>query len=125
MSSDTSTQVASADVLPGEIGPLPMRYGGEPITDAEALGVARRLGRMRAAQGRNMSAMAAPEELPPMDANLVQSAHRLSPRLLMRVRAKAEMEGFNVTDIIREALEAYAGSAPGARVQYVARRPQR
>jgi len=96
-----------------------MRHGGEPITDDEALGVARRLARAQAARGRVLIALAEPDQLPPHDAPPIQSAHRLHPRLVMRVRAKAEMEGTTVTDVIRDALEAYAASAPGSRVKYV------
>lgn len=118
----SETTTAQTSMLPGEAGPLPMRYGGEPITDQEALGVARRLARMQAAQGRRLSALAEPTELPPVDARMIQSAHRLPPRLLMKVRAKAEMEDSSVTDILREALEAYAASAPGSKVKYVAPR---
>lgn len=98
------------DALPGELAPLPMRYGGAPVTDAETLGVHRRL---QAVLGRPV-----PEELPAHDARIVQTAHRLPPRLLARVRAKAEMEGVTVTDVIRDALEAYSACSPGSKVTY-------
>ena len=109
---------AHSDTFPGEDGPLPMRVGGEPITDAEALGVARRIARLQAAQGRKLTALAEPAELPRWDARPVQAAYRLHPRLLMRVRAKAEMEGRTVTDVVEEALEGYAASPPGSRPRY-------
>jgi hypothetical protein len=99
------------DALPGELAPLPMRYGGAPITDAEALGVHRRL---QAVLGRPV-----PDELPAHDARIIQTAHRLPPRLLARVRAKAEMEGVTVTDILRDALESYSASPPGSKVSYI------
>ena len=109
--------------LPGESEALPMRYGGEPITPEEALGVARRHARVQASQGRKLKSMGQVDKLPAYDANLVQSAHRFPPRLLFFVKAKAEMEGVTVTEVLTQALEAYASSPPGARVQYIARRP--
>jgi hypothetical protein len=124
LSSEATTTKPQTDTLPGELEPLVMRYGGDPIKDEEALGVARRLARVQEAQGRNLSAMSAPDALPPIDARMVQSAHRFPPRLLYRVRAKAEMEGVTVTAVLREAMEAYANSSPGAKVTYTARRPQ-
>lgn len=112
----TTTANEATALLPGEDGPLPMRWGGPAITDAEALGVARRIARTQIAQGRRLTGLSEPNELPPVDAPTIQSAHRLSPRLLMRVRAKAEMEDTTVSDVIRTALEAYASSAPGSRI---------
>jgi len=88
----------------------PMRYGGAPITDAEALASHRRV---QAARG-----LPIPDELPAHDARIVQTAHRFPPRLLARVRARAEMEGVTVTDVLRDALEAYAAASPGSRVTY-------
>ena len=108
-----------AEPLPGEDAPLPMRFGGAPVTDQEALGVARRLARAQTAQGRKLSNLAEPTVLPPADARLVQSAHRMPPRLLMRARAKAEMEGVTLTSVITAALEAYASSPPGAKPAFV------
>ena len=59
-----------------------------------------------------------------LDAMVIQAAHRLAPRVVAGVRAKADMEGVTVTDTVRKALEAYAASSPGAKVTYVARRPR-
>lgn len=110
-------------MLPGEDGPLEMRHGGSPITPDEALGVARRWAKVARGQGRKLR-LDVPVELPGTDVPLQPAAYRFPPRLLMFVRAKAEMEGRTVTDVITEALEGYASSAPGARVQYKApRRP--
>lgn len=97
-----------------------MRYGGDPITPDEALGVARRIGRVQQAQGRKNATV--PDALPPADALLVPWACRLPPRLLAFVRAKADMEGVTVTDVVTQALQAYAGSSPGAQVVYKAPR---
>ncbi len=119
---DTGMAELPSTSLPGEIEPIPMRYGGDPITDTEALGVARRLARQHKAAGRKLTSLDLPDELPPLDAPAVQSAHRIPPRLLLRVRAKAEMEGRTVTSVILEALEGYAASPPGARVRYIAPR---
>ncbi|WP_156253716.1 hypothetical protein [Pseudactinotalea terrae] len=112
----TSTKVT----LPGESEQLPMRYGGEPITPEEALGVARRIARAQVAQGRKNAQI--PDHLPGTDELLVPWACRLPPRLLAFVRAKADMEGVTVTDVVSQALTAYAASAPGATVTYKAPR---
>ncbi|NCT91988.1 hypothetical protein GXB85_13655 [Cellulomonas sp. APG4] len=114
MSADTTT----SSQLPGEDGPLPMRRGGAPITDDEALGVARRLARVQVAHGRRLTSLSAPTELPAPDTR-IQSAHRLPARLLMRVRAKAEMEGRTVTSVIEDALREYADSVPGSRLRAI------
>lgn len=119
------TAARTAERLPGEDGPLEMRHGGAPITPDEALGVARRWARVARGQGRRLRNLDLPNELPLPDATLVPAAYRLPPRQLMFVRAKAEMEGRTVTDIVTEALQGYAESAPGARVQYKAPRPTR
>lgn len=102
---------ADAPLLPGEDAPIDPRTRPTPtgqITEAEALGVNRRLSRLREARGMTLRALAAPDALPAEDAPLVQSAHRLPPRLLMIVRAKAEMEGVTVSQVITDALRAYA-----------------
>ena len=116
-----TTQTVPTGTLPGESGPLEMRYGGAPVTDEEALGVARRMARMAEAHGRKAGAMRKVERFPSEDAALVQAAHRFPPAALFRARAKAEMEGRTLTEVLTEALEAYAASSPGAQVQYVAR----
>lgn len=105
-------------VLPGEAGPLPMRFGGEPITLDEALGVARR--RARAARTRRRARIdeGLPEELPAPGVRPVQSGYRLPPRMMLLVRAKAEMESTTVTSVITEALTAYVDAPPRAAVQY-------
>lgn len=116
MTEETSTP------LPGEDGPLPMRHGGEPIRPEEALGVARRWAKVARGQGRKLTNLDVPDVLPPVDAKLVPAAYRLPPRMLMFARAKAEMEGRTLTDVLTEALEGYVSSAPGAQVKYRAPR---
>ncbi len=107
---------------PGEDGPLAMRYGGEPITADEALGVARRHARVMQTQGRTGRASAIPDALPPVEGGpTVLGTYKLPTRLLAFVKAKAEMEGVTVTDVVREALEAYAAASPGARVAWSTR----
>lgn len=109
--------------LPGEDGPLDPAQRPDPLaplTDTEVLSIARRLARTRAAQGRKLSNMDVAESLPAADAPRVMGAWRLAPRLLMRVRAKASLEGVPVAQILEEALEAYASSSPRARVYYIA-----
>lgn len=100
-------------MLPGEDGPLPRRFGGRPITDEEAVGVARRLARLVAASGRAKGKLAeVPDEMPP-PSDLTLSAYRVPTATLYKVRARAEVEGRRVTDVVREVLEGYAASAPG------------
>lgn len=115
-----SSAATEEKVLPGEDAPLEMRYGGAPVSPDEALGVSRRMARTAKSRGRKLTHLDVPAELPPPDATLVPAAYRLPPRLLMLVRAKAEMEGTTVTQVITEALEAYAASSPGAKVSYKA-----
>lgn len=92
--------------LPGEDAPVPMRYLGEPIKEAEALGVARRLARL--------ADKPVPDELPAAAAPVTIAAYRVSPRVLSFVRARAEAEGVTVTDVIRAALAAYASGRLGS-----------
>ncbi|WP_188037084.1 hypothetical protein [Actinotalea sp. JY-7885] len=105
--------------LPGELAPLDpaTRPYGAPVSDAEALGVARRHARLQAAHGRK-GAGAVPDELPAPEARVAMAAWRLAPRVLARARAKAELEGVTMTQVITDALSAYASSSPGAQVQY-------
>lgn len=101
------------DVLPGEDAPLPRRFGGRPVSDEEALGVARRLARLTAASGRAKGKLAEPPvEMPPMS-DLTLSAYRLPTPTIYRVKARAEAEGRRVTDVVRELLEGYASAPPG------------
>lgn len=96
----------ASDDLPGEATPVPMRYLGDPISEAEALGVARRLARR--------TDRPVPDELPTDDAPSILGAYRLSPRVLAFTRARAEAEGVTVTDVVRAALAAYAVGRPGS-----------
>ena len=105
---------APYDPLPGELSPLywdGSRRG--PVTEAEALGVARRLADRAAREGRVRSAMARPVELPDRDALRVMTASRLPARVVMLARGRAELEGRTLTDVIELALVGYAASAPG------------
>lgn len=106
-------------IFPGEDAPLPMRIGGQPITDAEALGVARRYVReQNETSGKNEPV---PDELPlPSEPGRTPiESFRLPRRRKWRARARAEMEGKSLTEVINEALEAYGNSSPGSVVQYV------
>lgn len=99
-----------------------MRYGGEPVTADEALGVARRYARAMRSQGRTGRAAEIPDALPPVEGGpTVLGTYKLPERLLAFVRAKAEMEGVTVTDVVREALEAYVTASPGARAVWSTR----
>lgn len=83
-----------------------MRYLGDPITETEALGVARRLA--------DVTGRALPDELPVEGAPVVLTAFRISPRVLAFARARAEAEGLTMTDVVRAALSAYAGGRLGS-----------
>jgi hypothetical protein len=100
-------------VLPGEDGPVLMRWGRGPITEAEALGVARRVARKVIADGRTNTKAVVPDELPASGENQVPSIFRLPPRTMAFVKARAEAEGVTVTDVVRAALDAYATGRPG------------
>lgn len=102
----------SDNLLPGEVAPLPRRYGGRPLTDDEVLGVARRHARALAETGRTGRSALVPDALPP-GSELTQSAFRLPTVLMMRVKARAEVEGRTLTAVVRELLEGYGASAPG------------
>lgn len=101
--------------LPGEDTPLPMRYLGAPITDAEALGVARRHARRR-------PAATVPEELPEEGAALILTTVKLHPRAAAFARARAEMENLTLSDIVRAAVESYAFDSPGTATVFQPRR---
>ncbi|TRW46425.1 hypothetical protein [Georgenia yuyongxinii] len=116
--SEQNVTTPDQTLLPGEDAPLPMRYGGEPLKPEEVLGVARRMAKVARVQGRKLTHLDVPEELPSPDAPLVPAAYRLPPRTLMFARAKSEMEGVTLTSIITTALNAYISASPGSAVQY-------
>lgn len=104
--------VSTMSTLPGENAPLEMVPGRGPITEAEALGVARRLARREIANGRKNTKVTVPDELPAEDALRTSSLFRLPPRMMAFVKARAEMEGRTVTSVVEEALAAYGYGAP-------------
>lgn len=112
------TTRADRENLPGQDDPLEMRYNGEPVTDDEALGVARRIAHLQRAQGRSLTGMGEVDELPAHNAKRLTAAWRLPPRTLFRARARAEMEGATMSEVVSEALKAYADAPPGSRVEY-------
>lgn len=112
MTGASSPPEPTGRALPGEGAALPMRRGGQPIMPEEALGVSRRLARKRRKDAP------VPQELPLPNASGEMAAFRLPPRTMAFVRARAEMEGRTVTDVIVEALEGYAASSPGSRPVY-------
>jgi len=95
-----------------------MRHGGEPVTADEALGVARRHARLVAETSRRQPPREVPDVLPPVGAAKTQVLFRLPPRSLAYARARAEMEGATLTQIVEEALDAYGRGVPGSRVTY-------
>jgi hypothetical protein len=101
-----------APLLPGEDAPLAWRAGRGPVTEDEALGVARRLARRALAIKRPGTRAPIPEEVPSELANRVSSIHRMPPRVLAFARARAELEGRTLTDVVEGALRAYGKGAP-------------
>lgn len=103
---------------PGEDAPLPMRAGGQPITDAEALGVWRRwIREQNEASGRQEDL---PTELPlPNERGKTPLiSFRVPRRAVLFARARAEMEGVSLTDVVRDFIEAYGRAEPGSVVQF-------
>jgi hypothetical protein len=109
---------SAARPLPGEDAPLPRRHGGNPPTPAEALGTGRRLAREYAT--RRGLPVEVPDVLP--FAEQAGSSPLISVRMSKRAtwfaHAKADMEGRSVSDVVREAVDAYIASPPGAVVRY-------
>jgi hypothetical protein len=100
---------AATDPLPGEERPIPYAPG-RAITEAEALGVARRLARRLQARGKRPSSMAA--EAWPADDDLSMAAWRVPTGALYMARARAEAEGTGtISDIVRALINGY-GRAP-------------
>ena len=90
--------MATKTMLPGEAEQLPMRYGGEPITPDEALGVSRRIARVQIAQEllkRNEVDEAAP---------YAQEAVRLGPKnfLARKVLGQVELQAGRIERAIAE-----------------------
>ena len=108
-------------MLPGEDAPLPLRLGGQPVRDDEALGVARRW--VRESNERLGRTEEPPTELPlPSESGITPLASfRVPRRTIMFARAKAEMESRSLTEVVREMLAAYNRSEPGAKVSYTYR----
>lgn len=111
--------------LPGETGPVAMVWSRGPITNEEALGVARRLARAELARGRVNARMTVPEVLPAPDAPRVSSIFKMDPRMMAFVRARAEAEGVTVTDVVRAALQTYATGRPGTPTTFEPTYPNR
>jgi len=112
---------APVNALPGELAPLDptTRPWGAPISDAEALGVARRHARIAASHGRRRTHLSLPDALPSPDAPPIMAAYRIPAHLIMKARAKAgDLEDTTVTRVIIDALQAYVSASPGAQVQY-------
>jgi hypothetical protein len=109
---------SAARRLPGEDAPLTREWGGAPVTDDEALGTARRLAREYAK--RRKTEPEVPQVLPfaELSGNSPLLSVRAPKRTLWFAHAKADMEGRSVSDVVREALDAYAKTPPGAVVRY-------
>lgn len=102
------------DALPGELKPLEWFPERGPITDEEALGVARRRRRVELAGHPKSSGPrpGVPDALPAVDATKKASLFRLPAREMVRAHARAELEGIPLTAIIEELIRDYAAGAP-------------
>ncbi|WP_168582981.1 hypothetical protein [Gephyromycinifex aptenodytis] len=102
------------DALPGELKPLPWVPDRGPITDAEALGVARRRRRVELAGQPKTTGQRSgvPQELPADSSPKKAAVFRLPARAMAIAHARAEMEGVPLTAVLEEMLVAYAGGAP-------------
>lgn len=102
------------DALPGELKPLPWIAGRGPITDEEALGVARRRCRVELAGQPKTSGQRSvvPDELPAQRAPKKAAVFRLPARAMAVAHARAELEGVPLTAVLEEMLVAYATGAP-------------
>lgn len=110
----TTTSPTTFLSLPGETAPLQFELGRGPITEDEALGVARRHARREITMGRLNSKTVVPDVLPAEDANRVSSIYRLPPRVVAVAKARAEMEGDTMTAVIERLLREYAAGTPTA-----------
>lgn len=102
------------DALPGELKPLPWVLGRGPITDEEALGVARRRRRVELAGQPKTSGhrSGVPGELPAEHAPKKAAVFRLPARVMAVAHARAELEGVPLTAVLEEMLMAYATGVP-------------
>ncbi len=103
----------TTDRLPGEDSPVPMTWARGPITDAEALGVARRTVRADRERARAGQRREVPEVLPARGADRTSSVFRLDTHDAWVARARAEAEGVPLAAVVAAALAAYADGRPG------------
>lgn len=115
----TLMTASAAEPLPGEDAPLPRRIGGNPPTELEALGTARRMAREQAA--RRGVAPELPESLPFRETSGTTPilSIRAPKRDLWFGHAKADMEDRTVSDFVREALHEYGQTPPGSKLVFV------
>lgn len=104
-----ATKTSEEQMLPGEARPLAMKVGRKPITEDEALGVLRRLARVEMRTARASARdKDIPEELPAPDAKRTHTIFRISPRTMAFVKARAEAENTNVTELAEAFFTQYA-----------------
>lgn len=108
-----------AELLPGEDAPLPRRIGGNPPTEFEALGTARRMAREQAAR-RNV-APDLPDSLPFRETSGTTPllSVRVPKRDLWFAHAKGDMEDRTVSDVVRDAVHEYGKTPPGSRLVFI------
>ncbi|NKS56327.1 hypothetical protein GS504_01695 [Rhodococcus hoagii] len=111
-----ASKISPKKALPGETEPLAYTPGRGPITDDEILGVMRRQRRenKKATEKGNVARAEVPDELPPVTARKTAFMVRLPPYFLAAAKARAEVEGTNVTAIIEEHIIKYATGKPTA-----------
>ena len=119
MEEEPEMAATAPKMLPGEQAPLPPRVGGAPPTEQEALGTARRMAREQAArQGKQLEL---PETMPFKETSGTTPllSVRVGKRTLWFGHAKADMEKRSISDVVREALDAYGQTPPGSRMVFV------
>ena len=100
--------------LPGEDGPLVWERDRGPVTEDEALRVARRRRRAELARApkTDRPREGVPEVLPDTNAEKRSFTFRLPERHVLFAQARAELEGVPLTAVVDAALREYAEGRP-------------
>lgn len=109
---DVAQAVPEDQALPGELRLLAYAPGRtHPVTDEEALGVARRKYRTDIASGKER-VDPLPDALPPHDTQKASVHTRLAARVVSLMQARAELEGTNSANVLDEYALRYALGVP-------------
>ena len=106
--------------FPGEKTRLPF-IPGHVLTDEEVIGINRRLDTRRPGPSPE-GAAAAPRQFgygDLLDDSLAPVAYRMPRNLMARAKARADVEGRTLSDVMREFLESYGGGRQGTEFVFV------